>query len=93
MPEAKENEDPYFERSSARLTWLLEGQTVEWVRQDSDRNLTVKFVKGPVLYVDISDATSPELDLSVVSSKDTALPWEAHAERVDGPPPPGRRKR
>jgi hypothetical protein len=93
MPAADEIDDPYFERSSARLTWLLEGQTVEWVRQDNDRNLTIKFTKGPILYLDISGSTEPRMELSVVSSSDTDPAWNAHSEREDGPPPPGRKRR
>ncbi len=93
MAQSEDNEDPYFAKISARLTWLLAGQTVEWCRQDSDRNLTIKFAKGPMVHIDIPTSQRKELDISVVSSHDADSAWDAHAESQDAPPPPGRRKR
>jgi hypothetical protein len=92
MPDADNNEDAYFAKSSARLTWLLEGQTVEWCRQDNDHNLTIKFAKGPILYVDISGSGQRELELSIVSSNDCDPEWDTHSESADAPPPERRRE-
>lgn len=93
MPETDSTEGQYFAAMSERLTWLLSGQTVEWCRQDGDRNLTVKFVNGPVLYVGIPSSRQKALDISVVSSNDADPSWEERADSDGGPPSPQRRSK
>ncbi len=88
MKSDHEEESAYYKESSARLTWLLENQTVKWCRQDNARNLTISFENGPTLYVGIPHSRRKEIDISVVSGPDTSPAWEAHAESDAAPPPP-----
>lgn len=84
MDETGNNESPSFSGISEHLTRLLAGQTVEWCRQDNNRMLTIKFAKGPTLYIDLA-ATTGELEFSVVASHDCDPNWGLRAEGLTRP--------
>gem|GEM_PF-3357702 len=73
-----------------RLTYLLKGQEVEWVRQDNDAHMTIKFKTGPVLYIGLQPA-SEELDVSIVGGSDCSEDWISHAEDPRAPRPASRK--
>jgi hypothetical protein len=62
-----------------RLTFLLEGQSVEWVRQDTSEHVTIQFKNGPRAYFGIPEGKSM-LDVSIVASDETSNEWLAKAE-------------
>jgi len=62
-----------------RLTFLLEGQSVEWVRQDSPEHVTIQFKNDPMAYFGIPTGTN-ELDVSIVASVDTSETWISRVE-------------
>ncbi|MGR3714976.1 MAG: hypothetical protein ACU0A6_17855 [Shimia sp.] len=62
-----------------RLTFLLEGQSIEWVRQDSPEHVTIQFKNGPMAYFGIPAGTN-ELVVSIVSSEDTSETWISKVE-------------
>ena len=72
-----------------RMTYLLEGQQVESVRQDSSTHLTLKFVNGPLLLIGLLEEAGGEieLDCSITAWVNTSEAWVAKAENLDAPWP------
>jgi hypothetical protein len=72
-----------------RMTHLLQGQQVEWVRQDDPLHITIKFVEGPQIQIGVVGEYegSPELDCSITACVDASEAWIARAEDLDAPGP------
>lgn len=78
-----------FGAFNARLTYLLEGQTVKWARQDSPTHVTIQFENGPCLYLDILKDTV-ELGISIVDGQEASKAWMEKSESFDALPAPRR---
>ena len=79
-----------FDALNKRCTYLLQGETVEWVRQDGPRHLTIQFKRGPQLSMGIPRQRQKELDISITAHAETDATWIARAESPDAPDAPKR---